>query len=135
VPPPDSQNPNDLPSQQQISQDQEKFDGEILVSSRIIDELSSGLYESPAACLKELVNNAYDADATEVVMSVRPDADVIIINDNGTGLSRENFIGHFRRIAESLDFRGFRAARADGVSGAEAGRCISGQWDTPRDVG
>jgi Histidine kinase-, DNA gyrase B-, and HSP90-like ATPase len=101
VPPPDSQNPNELPRQQQIAQDQEQFNGQILVSSRIIDELSSGLYETPAACLKELVNNAYDADATEVVMSVRPDADVIIINDNGTGLSRETFEGHFKRIAES----------------------------------
>src|SRR5258708_7599997 len=79
----------------------EAFRGEIVVSSRIIDELSSGLYESPAQCLKELVNNAYDADATEVVMSVRPDADVIIINDNGTGLTRNTFERHFRRIAES----------------------------------
>jgi hypothetical protein len=78
-----------------------EFDGEIVVSSRIIDELSSGLYESPAACLKELINNAYDADATEVVMSVRPDADIIIINDNGTGMTRETFVNHFRRIAES----------------------------------
>ncbi len=35
-----------------------EFKGEIVVASRIVDYLSSGLYESPAACLKELVNNA-----------------------------------------------------------------------------
>jgi len=35
-----------------------EFDGEIRVASRIVDYLSSGLYKSPAACLKELINNA-----------------------------------------------------------------------------
>jgi Histidine kinase-, DNA gyrase B-, and HSP90-like ATPase len=77
------------------------FEGQIIVSSRIIDELSSGLYESPAACIKELINNAYDADATEVLLSVRPDADVIIVDDNGTGITRTEFQRHFDRIAES----------------------------------
>jgi hypothetical protein len=52
---------NDLPGEQ--------FSGEILVSSRIIDQLSTNLYESPAACLKELINNSYDADATKVIVS------------------------------------------------------------------
>ena len=42
------------------------FEGEIVVASRIVDYLSSGLYHSPAACLKELINNSFDADATEV---------------------------------------------------------------------
>lgn len=79
----------------------QSFHGEILVSSRIIDQLSTGLYETPAACLKELVNNAYDADAVNVTISVRPDADVIIINDDGVGLTRQDFTRHFSRIAES----------------------------------
>lgn len=79
----------------------ETFQGEITVAARIIDYLSSGLYQSPAACLKELVNNAYDADATVVEMFVKPRADRIIISDNGNGMSREEFEEHFRRIAES----------------------------------
>lgn len=78
-----------------------EFSGEVTVSSVIIDQLSSGLYESPAACIKELVNNSYDADATEVVLTVRPDAALIIIDDNGTGLDQVEFETHFQRIARS----------------------------------
>ena len=79
----------------------EKFEGEIKVASRIVDHLSSGIYKSPAACLKELINNAYDADALNVYVSVKPDADRIIVQDDGTGFSREEFVAHFGRIAES----------------------------------
>lgn len=78
-----------------------EFSGEILVASRIVDYLSSGLYKSPAACLKELINNSYDADATEVNVFVKPDADRIIIEDNGCGMDRVDFEKHFKRISES----------------------------------
>jgi hypothetical protein len=77
------------------------FSGEIRVAARIIDVLSSGLYESPAACLKELINNSYDAGATSVNVYVKPDADRIIIEDDGIGLNRAEFEAHFKRISES----------------------------------
>src|SRR3954470_11667997 len=79
----------------------ERFSGEIKVASRIIDHLSSGLYESPAACLKELINNSYDADATRVDVFIKPDADRIIIDDNGRGMNRADFEKHFKKISES----------------------------------
>lgn len=77
------------------------FSGEIKVASRIVDHLSSGIYKSPAACLKELINNSYDADATSVTVSVKPDADRIIIQDDGVGFSKAEFITHFDRVAHS----------------------------------
>lgn len=77
------------------------FQGEIRVASRIIDYLSSGLYESPSACLKELINNSYDADATMVNVFVKPDAGRIIIDDNGIGMNKDEFTKHFEKIAES----------------------------------
>ena len=77
------------------------FRGEIKVASRIVDHLSSGIYKSPAACLKELINNSYDADATIVRVSVKPDADRIIVEDDGIGFSRTEFETHFERVAES----------------------------------
>lgn len=86
--------------------DDNTFHGEITVASRIIDYLSSGLYESPAACLKELVNNSYDADATRVNMFVKPDADRIIIEDDGHGMNKADFIRHFGRISESYKREG-----------------------------
>ena len=79
----------------------ETFVGEIRVASRIVDYLSSGLYPSPAACLKELINNAYDADARTVYVYVKPDGDRIVIEDDGCGMSRSEFITHFERISES----------------------------------
>lgn len=81
--------------------DEDKFQGEIVVASRIVDYLSSGLYESPAACLKELINNSFDADAKRVNVFVKPDADRIIIEDDGFGLNRSEFEKHFSRISES----------------------------------
>lgn len=80
---------------------EQEFSGQITVAARIIDLLSSGLYESPASCLKELVNNSFDADATEVLVFVKPDANRIIVQDNGHGMSRSEFERHFKRIAES----------------------------------
>lgn len=77
------------------------FSGEIRVASRIVDYLSSGLYNSPAACIKELVNNSYDADATRVDVLLKPDAERIIIADDGIGMTRKEFEQHFERVSES----------------------------------
>lgn len=87
--------------QQKAAQNQE-FSGEIIVASRIVDYLSSGLYESPAACLKELINNSYDADALTVKVFVQPDADRIIISDDGHGMNRRDFERNFSRISETF---------------------------------
>ncbi|GGM99683.1 hypothetical protein GCM10011609_42580 [Lentzea pudingi] len=84
-----------------MTDEDRSFQGEIKVAARVIDYLSSGLYENAAACLKELINNSYDADATEVVVSVKPDADFIAIEDNGTGMTQAQFVEHFSRVAES----------------------------------
>ena len=77
------------------------FTGKIKVAARIIDYISSGLYHSPAACIKELVNNSYDADATKVQVFVKPDANRIIISDDGIGMSRKEFVEHFDHVSES----------------------------------
>jgi hypothetical protein len=78
------------------------FEGEIRVASRIVDYLSSGLYESPSAALKELINNSFDADAENVNVYIKPDADRIIVEDDGEGMDREDFEKHFKLISESL---------------------------------
>ncbi|MCY4046794.1 MAG: ATP-binding protein [Candidatus Dadabacteria bacterium] len=80
---------------------QETFKGQVRVAARIIDLLSSGLYPNPAACLKELINNAYDADATLVEVFVKPEADQIVIRDNGDGFTKKIFKEHFSNVSES----------------------------------
>jgi hypothetical protein len=96
-----------------------RFHGEIKVASRIIDYLSSGLYQTPAACLKELVNNSFDADAKRVNVFVKPDADRIIVEDDGLGMSREEFETHFQRVSESH--------KRDGTGLTPSGRPIIGR--------
>ncbi len=81
--------------------DSRTFSGKITIPTKIIDDLSSGLYHTPWACLKELVNNSYDARASQVNIFVKPDADRIIVEDDGDGMSKDEFTRHFDRISES----------------------------------
>lgn len=71
--------------------------GEIKVSSKTLAHISRGLYRSTAGALKELVSNAYDADADEVVISTNPPAfGSVTCRDNGSGWT----IAEFRELME-----------------------------------
>ncbi len=66
---------------------------DIVAAQKIIADISSGVYRSPAAALKELVSNAYDADAEKVTITT--DAHhfrTLVIEDNGTGMTIEKFL-------------------------------------------
>jgi hypothetical protein len=82
----------------QLGVDQE---GSIKVHSQIINDLSSGIYSSPASCIKELINNSYDADAKEVVIRVKPIEDSITIVDDGNGMNALDFDANFAWISKS----------------------------------
>ena len=65
---------------------------DIEVSSKIVGHISAGIYRSPAGALKELVSNAFDADATRVAITTNwPSFDIITCRDNGSGMTRETF--------------------------------------------
>lgn len=58
------------------------------VSSGILLHIGAGIYSTLAGALKELVSNAFDADATRVVISTGyPRVDEIEVIDNGKGMS------------------------------------------------
>jgi DNA mismatch repair ATPase MutL len=64
----------------------------INVSAKVISDLSSGIYRSPANALKELISNAFDADADNVVIRTnRPFYKTITYYDDGNGMSQEDF--------------------------------------------
>ena len=70
--------------------------GEISVADITIAQLSRGLYRSNATAFKELVSNAYDADATIVRIDTNyPEFDFLSCVDNGTGMSLEQFQRYF----------------------------------------
>ena len=45
------------------------IEDEINAAARIIGDISTGIYRSPANALKELVSNSFDAGATEVIVN------------------------------------------------------------------
>ena len=57
---------------------------------RVLARITDGIYRQPASALRELISNAYDADATEVViLTDAPRFGQISVRDNGLGLSPE----------------------------------------------
>ena len=64
----------------------------IEVNSKILGHVSAGIYRSPAGAIKELVSNAFDADATRVVITTNwPSFDIITCRDNGCGMTQKDF--------------------------------------------
>ena len=62
----------------------------LTVDDRVLARVTDGIYRQPSSALRELISNAYDADATLVVVHTdAPRFDRITINDNGIGMSPE----------------------------------------------
>jgi hypothetical protein len=101
--------------------DKEPKFAEIVAAQKIIADISSGLYRSPAAALKELVSNSYDADATEVLIDTDvPYFRTLVLRDNGCGMSIEKFI-------EVMNHIGGSRKRMGGSDVTEKGRKIIGR--------
>lgn len=61
---------------------------ELATSERIIARVTDGIYREPWAAFRELISNAYDADATRVVVETgAPDFTQVTVRDNGIGMS------------------------------------------------
>jgi hypothetical protein len=57
---------------------------------RVIARVTDGIYRRPGSALRELISNAYDADASRVVIKTdAPRFDRITIEDDGHGMSPE----------------------------------------------
>lgn len=61
----------------------------IKTDERVIARITDGIYRQPGSALRELVANAYDADATLVTIETDyPRFDKVVVRDNGRGLSK-----------------------------------------------
>jgi hypothetical protein len=64
----------------------------IKVHEKALAHLSRGLYRSPASALRELVSNAWDANATTVTINTNhPNFYQLSIEDDGIGFSKADF--------------------------------------------
>jgi len=68
---------------------------------QLISHLSEGAYTTFGKAVKELVNNAFDADATTVHLNFSDDFSKLTIEDDGDGISSKKFKSEFLRIAGS----------------------------------
>jgi len=65
----------------------------ITVDKSHLITIGERLYSESVELVRELVNNAYDADATEVQVTVSPDK--VVVEDNGTGMDRRGLKQYF----------------------------------------
>ena len=69
------------------------------VNAEVVSHLSFGLYRNFARAVKELISNSYDAGATEVKIKLDLDNDLIIVRDNGKGMTLKEIEDKFLHIA------------------------------------
>lgn len=75
----------------------------IKVAVSVLADISLGIYRTPANALKELVSNAFDADATRVVINTGfPYFRTMICRDNGHGMSPGEFRDIMGKIGGSI---------------------------------
>jgi len=75
------------------------------IDSRLLEELGENLVTRNHVAVGELIKNAYDADATEVILEFKnakaddtSDSEIVVIDD-GTGMTLEEVRDDFMRIA------------------------------------
>ena len=68
------------------------------VDAELLRELGERLVGKPHIALAELIKNGYDADATEMTVKFSPDKDRIEVNDNGHGMTFQEFEDFWMRI-------------------------------------
>ncbi|PQA97907.1 hypothetical protein B0A69_00145 [Chryseobacterium shigense] len=102
-----SEDPNNYSKIIELSTKLSSFDKENIrfsVDAGVIDRLGSELVAKQETAVSELVKNAYDADATKVLIKFENSDNIggtLTIEDNGLGMTREQLINGFMRISSS----------------------------------
>lgn len=74
---------------------------------RVIARITDGIYRQPSSALRELISNAYDADATKVVIKTdAPRFQRISIEDNGNGMTPQSLARMLMHIGGSAKRQG-----------------------------
>lgn len=75
----------------------------VKVSGKILKQLSSGIYRTPANVVKELVSNSFDADAPAVLINLDyPNFGTFSCYDEGLGLTANEFSVRMQEIGGSV---------------------------------
>ena len=71
------------------------------ISLSILNHLGRNLYRSFITVLGEAISNSWDADAKDVQITIDRDANLLIIKDDGDGMSEDDFQNKFLKIGYS----------------------------------
>ena len=102
------------------------------VDDRVLARVTDGIYRRPSSAFRELISNAYDADATAVTIHTdAPRFERVVIRDNGIGMSPETVADLVNHIGGSSK-RTARGKRLETVNSADpslspAGRRLIGK--------
>jgi len=127
--------PNNYSKILELSNQLAKFDKNNVrfsVDAGIIDRLGKELVARHETAVSELVKNAYDADASKVILTFRESYKVggtLEIEDNGLGMTREQLINGFMRLSSSDKLHFPRSPRYDRK---RAGKKGIGRFSTQR---
>lgn len=81
---------------------QSPVETKLATSQRVIARITDGIYREPWAAFRELIANAYDADASYVVVETgAPEFTQITVRDNGLGMSPKALAYVIRNIGGS----------------------------------
>ncbi|MDE0322153.1 MAG: ATP-binding protein [Acidimicrobiaceae bacterium] len=74
----------------------------LTTDERVLARVTDGIYRQPGSAIRELVSNAYDADATRVVIKTdRPRFETLTIEDDGNGMTPDALAYLLRHIGGS----------------------------------
>lgn len=69
---------------------------------RVIARVTDGIYRQPGSAIRELISNAYDADATRVIVKTdAPRFEKITVEDNGHGMTPQTLAHLLKHIGGS----------------------------------
>lgn len=86
----------------------------------VLNHLGLNLYSNTPAVLSEVIANAWDADATEVVINCNQEEDVITIIDNGCGMTTEDINNKFLCV-------GYQKRKNGEAKTRQLGRAVMGR--------
>lgn len=90
-----------------ITREQARFSSD----SQLLSELGERLIASTKVALTELIKNAYDADATKCNIWLEDDNETLIVQDDGHGMTEQEFRENWMTIATSNRSRNPRSRR------------------------
>jgi hypothetical protein len=117
----------------QLQQDLEKngtATTEVSTDPRVFERITLGLYREPASAIRELISNAYDADAKEVIVKTNPPLfNEIGVYDDGIGMTAETIRHLVHHVGGSLKRSndGVRAGVTKSSGMSPGGRRLIGQ--------